>query len=211
MAAFLLGMVVPRAPAVAGVAALVAGPILYGIVQKVFGSEIHFLLQVLMTFVLVCGIMAVITVVKPMAAPKTLPVREDLDWWANVVANKHLSPGKKQWTWGNHEFGWAWDRELTDEGGPYVELMAGVYTDNQPDFSYLAPYETKTFSQYWWPYQKLGRGQFEAAAGHFETAMNRLTFRHPNPETGEAHYYLGLSQRFLGNLEVAYPLIYKAT
>ncbi|MGB0744259.1 MAG: DUF5107 domain-containing protein, partial [Opitutales bacterium] len=72
------------------------------------------------------------------------------------VANKHISPGKKQWTWGNHEFGWAWDRELTDENGPYVELMAGVYTDNQPDFSYLAPYETKTFSQYWWPYQKLG-------------------------------------------------------
>lgn len=72
------------------------------------------------------------------------------------VANRHISPGKKQWTWGNHEFGWAWDRELTDENGPYVELMAGVYTDNQPDFSYLLPYETKTFSQYWWPYQKLG-------------------------------------------------------
>ncbi|MCB1124596.1 MAG: DUF5107 domain-containing protein, partial [Verrucomicrobiae bacterium] len=72
------------------------------------------------------------------------------------VANKHISPGKKQWTWGNHAFGWAWDRELTDNGGPYVELMAGVYTDNQPDFSYLLPYETKTFSQYWWPIQKTG-------------------------------------------------------
>lgn len=72
------------------------------------------------------------------------------------IANRHISPGKKQWTWGNHEFGWAWDRELTDEGGPYVELMSGVYTDNQPDFSYLAPYETKTFSQYWWPIQHVG-------------------------------------------------------
>ncbi len=72
------------------------------------------------------------------------------------VANRHISPGKKQWTWGNHEFGWAWDRELTDEGGPYIELMAGVYTDNQPDFSYLLPYETKTFSQYWWPIQQVG-------------------------------------------------------
>ncbi len=72
------------------------------------------------------------------------------------VANPHISPGKKQWTWGNHEFGWAWDRELTDANGPYVELMAGVYTDNQPDFSYLAPYETKTFSQFWWPYQQIG-------------------------------------------------------
>jgi len=72
------------------------------------------------------------------------------------VADRHIAPGKKQWTWGNSEFGWAWDRELTDANGPYVELMAGVYTDNQPDFSYLLPYETKTFSQFWWPYKELG-------------------------------------------------------
>ena len=26
------------------------------------------------------------------------------------VANHHVSPGKKQWTWGNGEFGQAWDR-----------------------------------------------------------------------------------------------------
>lgn len=72
------------------------------------------------------------------------------------VADRHISPGKKQWTWGNHEFGYAWDRSLTDEGGPYVELMAGVYTDNQPDFSFLAPYETKTFSQFWAPIREIG-------------------------------------------------------
>ncbi len=76
------------------------------------------------------------------------------------VANHHISPGKKQWTWGNHPFGYAWDRNLTDSDGPYVELMAGVYTDNQPDFSFLAPYETKTFSQYWYPIQKIGPVQF---------------------------------------------------
>ena len=72
------------------------------------------------------------------------------------VADRHVAPGKKQWTWGNHEFGWAWDRELTDHNGPYIELMAGVYTDNQPDFAYLAPYETKTFSQFWWPIRDIG-------------------------------------------------------
>jgi tetratricopeptide (TPR) repeat protein len=72
------------------------------------------------------------------------------------VANHHISPGKKQWTWGNHEFGYSWDRNLTDEDGPYVELMAGVYTDNQPDFSFLAPWETKTFSQFWYPIQNIG-------------------------------------------------------
>ena len=77
------------------------------------------------------------------------------------VANHHISPGKKQWTWGNHNFGYAWDRNLTDadtrgEFGPYIEIMAGVYTDNQPDFSFLQPGETKTWSQYWYPIQKIG-------------------------------------------------------
>ncbi len=74
-------------------------------------------------------------------------------------ADHHIAPGKKQWTWGNHEFGYSWDRNLTDSDGPYVELMAGVYTDNQPDFSFLAPGETKTFSQYWYPIQEIGPAQ----------------------------------------------------
>lgn len=72
------------------------------------------------------------------------------------VANHHISPGKKQWTWGNGDFGRAWDRNLTDEDGPYIELMTGVYTDNQPDFSWLQPYEEKSFSQYFIPYRELG-------------------------------------------------------
>ena len=72
------------------------------------------------------------------------------------IADRHIAPGKKQWTWGNHPFGWAWDRELTDTNGPYIELMAGVFTDNQPDFTYLLPYETKTFSQFWWPIRDIG-------------------------------------------------------
>ena len=289
------------------------------------------------------------------------------------VANRHIAPGKKQWTWGNHAFGYAWDRELTDGGGPYIELMGGVYTDNQPDFSYLAPYETKTFSQYWWPIQQTGpvqaaseraalrlvvtdnreidlgvlvptpiagarilltaghrarldvrvdlapgqpfvrrgllfgddsadslalrlldahgatvlsyrpppgnairparplateppppaaatstdelyfigehleqyrhatrspvdywrealardpgdarchialgrwrlrRAEFAAATGHFEKAIARLTSRHPNPVTGEAHYYFGLAWRWQERAEEAYAAFYKAT
>lgn len=71
-------------------------------------------------------------------------------------ADRHIAPGKKQWTWGNAPFGHSWDSHLTDEDGPYVELMAGVYTDNQPDFSFIAPGETKTFTQYWYPYQGIG-------------------------------------------------------
>ena len=288
------------------------------------------------------------------------------------VANRHIAPGKKQWTWGNDRFGQAWDRQLTDEGGPYVELMAGVYTDNQPDFTYLQPFETKTFSQFWWPIQKIGpvqqanakaalaftihddrriqiglcvsepfrgeltltkesgtlarfpislkpgesfldseasftgenptevmaelrdqsgavvlsyrpvdtealtrdravateppapsevassdelfftgehlelyrhptrdpeayweeairrdpldarcrialgrralqRGEFVQARDHFDVAISRLTSRHPNPVTGEAHYHLGLTLRFLDEAESAYQALYKAS
>ncbi len=72
------------------------------------------------------------------------------------VANHHISPGKKQWTWGCGDFGQAWDRHLTDEDGPYVELMTGVYTDNQPDFTWLMPYEEKSFKQYFMPYKNIG-------------------------------------------------------
>ncbi|WP_323959530.1 DUF5107 domain-containing protein [Arthrobacter sp. JZ12] len=71
-------------------------------------------------------------------------------------ADRSIAPGKKQWTWGNGAIGRAWDRLLTDTDGPYVELMAGVFTDNQPDFSYLAPGETRTFSQYWYPIHAIG-------------------------------------------------------
>jgi len=87
------------------------------------------------------------------------------------VASHHFSPGKKQWTWGNGDFGRAWDRNLTDETSPeearqwhinrkgfrpYIELMAGVYTENQPDFTWLMPYEEKQFVQYFMPYREIG-------------------------------------------------------
>ena len=72
------------------------------------------------------------------------------------VANHHLVPGKKQWTWGNGDFGKAWDRQLTDEDGPYIELMCGAFTDNQPDFSWLQPGEEKRFTQVFMPYKGIG-------------------------------------------------------
>ena len=75
------------------------------------------------------------------------------------VADHHISPGKKQWTWGNGDFGRAWDRNLTDENGPYIELMCGVYTDNQPDFSWMHPYEEKQFKQVLYALLQCGCGQ----------------------------------------------------
>lgn len=73
------------------------------------------------------------------------------------VADHHVSPGKKQWTWGCGNFGRMWDRNLTDEDGPYIELMTGVYCDNQPDFTWLKPQEEKNFVQYFMPYKTVGR------------------------------------------------------
>lgn len=72
------------------------------------------------------------------------------------VANHYVSPGKKQWTWGCGEFGRAWDRQLTDEDGPYFELMTGMFTDNQPDFSWIMPNEERNFCQYFLPYKQIG-------------------------------------------------------
>lgn len=72
------------------------------------------------------------------------------------IADHHVSPGKKQWTWGCGDFGKAWDRNLTDENGPYIELMTGMFTDNQPDFTWLKPFEEKQFVQYFMPYKKAG-------------------------------------------------------
>lgn len=72
------------------------------------------------------------------------------------VADHHVSPGKKQWTWGSGEFGKAWDKHLTDNDGPYFELMCGVYTDNQPDFSWIMPNEVREFRQYFMPYKEIG-------------------------------------------------------
>ena len=147
---------------------------------------------------------------------KTYPAN-DLSWYANIpvptsymamgsqrdffggydhakkagvvhVANHYISPGKKQWTWGNHDFGYSWDRNLTDNDGPYIELMAGVYTDNQPDFSFLAPGETKTFSQFWYPIQKIGPVQ----EANTEAAVSL------HVEEGLAHVGLCTTRPFAG-------------
>ncbi|MFZ5833286.1 MAG: DUF5107 domain-containing protein [Planctomycetota bacterium] len=73
-----------------------------------------------------------------------------------VVADHHVAPGKKFFLWGNGPEGRLWDKILTDSDGPYLELMAGGYSDNQPDYSWCQPYETKVLKQYWYPTRELG-------------------------------------------------------
>ncbi len=87
--------------------------------------------------------------------------------------------GKKQWTWGDAPFGHAWNRNLADDGSAYIELMAGAFTENQPDFSHIAPGETKSFSQYWYPLAGTGpavAASLQAALG-VEVGAGSTTLR----------------------------------
>ena len=82
------------------------------------------------------------------------------------IADHHVVPGKKFWTWGNGPRGRIWDAILTDTDGPYVELMVGAYSDNQPDYSWLQPYEARSFEMYWYPFRDIGgvkKANLEAA------------------------------------------------
>lgn len=72
------------------------------------------------------------------------------------VADHHIVPGKKFWTWGTGERGQMWETMLTETDGPYIELMVGAYSDNQPDYSWLQPYEVRTFKQRWYPIKRIG-------------------------------------------------------
>lgn len=114
----------------------------------------------------------------------------DLTWWKNVpnassffafnnlsqwfgtydhakqagmvhVGNPHIVRGKKLWTWGAGPSGRIWEDILSDGAGPYFEPQAGVWSDNQPDYHWMAPYEVKTAHDYWYPVRNL-RGYHNA-------------------------------------------------
>ncbi len=72
------------------------------------------------------------------------------------VGNHHIVSGAKLWEWGPGPRGRMWDRILTDTDGPYTELMVGAYSDNQPDYSWIKPYEVRSFRQYWYPIREIG-------------------------------------------------------
>jgi len=73
-----------------------------------------------------------------------------------TFSDHFISPGKKFFEFANGPEGYMWDKILTDTDGPYLELMAGAYSDNQPDYSWTQPYEVKTVKQYWYPIRELG-------------------------------------------------------
>ena len=72
------------------------------------------------------------------------------------VSNRHITVGKKFFLWGNFPEAHVWDKVLTDNDGPYLELMVGCWSDNQPDYSWIAPYETRKVEQFWFPVKGIG-------------------------------------------------------
>jgi len=71
------------------------------------------------------------------------------------IGEHHTFPGKKMWNWGNNEVARLWDQMLTDKDGPYLELMMGSYSDNQPDYSWNNPYSAKYGTFYVYPVKGL--------------------------------------------------------
>lgn len=83
-----------------------------------------------------------------------------------LVGNHNISKGGKFWLWGPNS---EWDTKiLTDESGHYCELMVGAYSDNQPDYNWSFPYESKQFSQYWYGIRDMGG----VKAGNRSAAIN---------------------------------------
>ena len=67
------------------------------------------------------------------------------------VANHYITKGAKLWEWGSGPSGQATEGRLTENDGPYAEIMVGTFSDNQPDYSWIKPYEVKQWEQYWFP------------------------------------------------------------
>ena len=77
LAAFVFGFLVPRAPGMAGVAALLSSAPIYGLLQWQWGN-VPYLNRMALTFLLLIAIMGVITLVAPLRQPKKLPVSREL-------------------------------------------------------------------------------------------------------------------------------------
>lgn len=93
------------------------------------------------------------------------------------VANHHVVGGKKFFLWGNNKEAKMWEKMLTDADGQYLELMVGAYSDNQPDYSWIAPGETRVWKQYWYPIKKIGgvkKATVDAAVNFDRTAPDSV-------------------------------------
>ena len=136
----------------------------------------------------------------------------DISWWKNVVnsnsffvhdlqedfmggydhgkqagtvhfGNHNIIKGAKLWEWGSGRSGQITEGRLTENDGPYAEIMVGAYSDNQPDYSWIRPYEVKQWEQYWYPIR--GIQGFKYA--NLEGAVNLV----PKNEKNRFNVFLG--------------------
>ena len=98
------------------------------------------------------------------------------------VADHDTVPGKKFLTWGNGPDGRMWDQILTDEDGPYIELMTGGLL-GQPARLQLdrSPASRRRSCSVWYPMRELGGLK---AAQHRGRAQPRAA-RRARPAGGE--------------------------
>jgi SSS family solute:Na+ symporter len=78
VAAFVFGFVVPKAPPLAGLAALVLSAPVYGLFWLAW-PDVAYLHRMLATLGVLLAVMGGITIVHPLAEPRRLPVREGFD------------------------------------------------------------------------------------------------------------------------------------
>jgi SSS family solute:Na+ symporter len=89
LAAFVFGMVFKKSPPSAGVTALVASPVIYGILFFT-AKNIAFLNRMAVTFAIILALMALITILKPLDKPKVMPVREGFEDIRLVKSVKYI-------------------------------------------------------------------------------------------------------------------------
>jgi hypothetical protein len=81
-----------------------------------------------------------------------------------------------------------WDHILTESGMAELELMTGAYSDNQPDYSWLQPLESKNVRFYWFPIRQLGGVKFANLEGARTRAeAGRKGLLNTSPHTSKGH------------------------
>ncbi|WP_271769839.1 DUF5107 domain-containing protein [Aquimarina algiphila] len=67
------------------------------------------------------------------------------------VGDPYENKTSKLWQFGPGLAGQNARRKLTDDNKAYVELMTGTFSNNQPDYSWIAPHSVKDAKNYWYP------------------------------------------------------------
>jgi len=101
------------------------------------------------------------------------------------VADHFIVRGKKLWTWGTSPAGRIWEKILSDGDLPYFEPQAGAYSDNQPDYHWIMPGETKVFSHFWIPVRDIGVWDFANLEGSLNIELDKGTAKFGWSPTGK--------------------------